>query len=129
MRKTREAQCLLQRLRNWLFSIYMLSSFDGARQQLSAHLCRSGIEKYGVVWIGERGFYVLRHARNAVAIRQLPHLFYIAPNQDRIRHDEISIRKRDASLIPYGQDGSHEVLVIAHASGNAVHDDSDRAGR
>jgi hypothetical protein len=49
----------------------------------------------------------------------------LRPDQDRVGHDGLAVGDLDAALLDDGHDRAHEVLVGAHASGDAVHDDPD----
>ena len=53
------------------------------------------------------------------------HRASIAANDDRVHHKTIAIGKDQRALIADGQDRAHQVLVVAHAPGDAVHDDAD----
>ena len=49
----------------------------------------------------------------------------IAAHQNGVGHDDFFGADFDAALFDDGVDGTQQVLVGAHASGDAVHDDAD----
>ena len=48
-----------------------------------------------------------------------------APDQDRIRHHPVAVLERHTALVADGADRADQVLVHAHAPGDAVHDDAE----
>jgi hypothetical protein len=64
-----------------------------------------------------------------MAFRQRGYLLQVAAYQDRIRHGPVTIGERYAALVPDRDDGTDQVLVVTHPSGNAVHDDADTPTR
>ena len=52
-------------------------------------------------------------------------LALVAADEDRIGHEARAVGHRNATLLPDRDDRAHEVLVEAHASRDAVHDDAD----
>ena len=63
-----------------------------------------------------------------VLLGQCLDLRRVAADQDRIGHDPITVGQCHPALIPDRDDGADEVLVGAHASRDAVHDDADPVG-
>ena len=55
-------------------------------------------------------------------------LVRVAADQDRVGHDPVAVRQRDAALLADRQDRADQMLVDAHAPGDAVHDDAKIAG-
>ena len=106
----------------------MLAGLDRAGQEIGAHLRGAGVEEHGVVPIAERGVEVGGVPCDAELPRDRRDLVGIAPDQDRIGHDPVAVRQRDAALLADRQDRADEVLVEAHAPGDAVHDDAERLG-
>ena len=51
----------------------------------------------------------------------------VAADQDRIGHDPVTVLEQHAALVAYRQHAAHQVLVVAHAAGDAVHDDAEAA--
>ncbi len=49
----------------------------------------------------------------------------VAPDQDRIGHHPVAILQRHAALVADRADRADQVLVHAHAPGDAVHDDAE----
>ena len=58
-------------------------------------------------------------------VRQFLDLGGIASDEDRVGHEAHAVLQRHASLLADLQDRADEVLVHAHAPGDAVHDDAD----
>ncbi len=50
----------------------------------------------------------------------------IPAHQDRLNRDAVAIWKKDAAIVPDRQDGSHQMLAVAHPAGYAIHDHSNR---
>src|SRR4026208_1326495 len=48
-----------------------------------------------------------------------------APDQDRIGHHPVAVLQRHAALVADRTDRADQVLVHAHTSGDAVHDDAE----
>ena len=57
--------------------------------------------------------------------RQLGHFLRIAADEDRVRHQAGAVLQRHAALPADLEDRADEVLIHAHASRHAVHDDAD----
>lgn len=85
----------------------------------------AGVEKDFVVRIGECRVDVGREFFNARALRESGELVVTPPRQDRIRHQGKVVTDFDAALIADGADAADQVLIGAHASSDAVHDDAD----
>ena len=67
--------------------------------------------------------------RDAAGLRgQRFQLGGVAPDEDGVGHDDLVVAELDAALLADGDDGAHQVLVGAHAPGDAVHDDAERVG-
>src|SRR5690606_29525108 len=90
-----------------------------------AHQRRAGIEEDGVVRIGQSGIEIGTPALDVVLFGEALDLVGIAAHDDRIDHEAIAVGKGNAALIADGQDGAYQMLVIAHAPGDAVHDKSE----
>jgi hypothetical protein len=67
-------------------------------------------------------------ACHAGALGQCLQLVVVAPGQNGIRHQPQIVADFEAALIADRFDRTDEVLVGAHASGDAVHDDADAFG-
>src|SRR4029079_19041249 len=85
---------------------------------------RRGVEEDLVVG-GERLVEVRGPALHAVFPGELLDLRRVAPDQQRIRHHARAVLERDAALPADLEDRADQVLVHAHAPGDAVHDDAD----
>jgi len=62
---------------------------------------------------------------HAIASGKGPELSLVASHQDRVGYDGLVGAKLHAALPADGQDGTLQVLVRAHATRHAVHDDAD----
>jgi hypothetical protein len=63
-------------------------------------------------------------ARDVVRLGQRFHLLGVAADEDRVGHDLVAVGQRHAALRADRADRADQVLVHAHAAGDAVHDDS-----
>ena len=86
----------------------------------------AGVKKDFVIWVGQYGIQIRRVFLHTMLRCQLLEFVSIATREDRIRHDAL-ITADQSTLLPNGEDGAHEMLIGAHASGDAVHDDADVA--
>jgi len=57
-----------------------------------------------------------------MARRQGRHLFQVASHENGVGHRPVSVGKGYPTLLPDGQNGTDQVLVVAHAAGDAMHD-------
>ena len=114
-------QCLGDRL----LAIDVLAGRDRLVQQLRPQLCRGGIEEQCIVLARERRIEIGGPARDTVRLRQLLELGLVAADQDRIGHHPVAVPQRDAALRADCHDRADQVLIHAHASGDAVHDDAE----
>jgi hypothetical protein len=83
-----------------------------------------GVEEDLVVPDRRGGVEIGGPLRHAVRFGEGAQLVRVAAGEHRLGHDELP-SAGDAALLADGQDGAHEVLVGAHASGDAVEDDAD----
>jgi hypothetical protein len=60
-----------------------------------------------------------------VRLRERGDLCGVAADQHRVGHDPPPRTEQDAALVPDCDDRADEVLVRAHAAGNAVHDHAE----
>ncbi len=123
--ESRHAQRLLQGLRDGLLAIDVLAGANRALQQLNPQLCRAGVEEYRVIGVGQRRFQVRRVARDIVAAGDFGELVGIAAHQDGVRHGPIAVGQGHATGRPQRRDRAHQVLVVTHPPGHAVHDDAE----
>ena len=80
---------------------------------------RISIVVHNAIEIGSPLFNVVHFGHHARS------LFSLRPHQNRIGDDRFVGAQLDAALVTDGQDGTDQVLVRAHATRDAVHDDSD----
>jgi len=52
-------------------------------------------------------------------------LCFVAADQDRVGHHPVAVLERDAALRADRQNRADQMLVHAHAAGDAVHDDAE----
>ena len=100
----------------------------GGNRRLHAGGAQRGqlrVEVDRVVRVRERAVQVCGPARHAVLLGDLLQLGGVAAHQDRIGNQTRPVRQRDATLLPNRQNGTDQMLVQPHASGDAVHDDAD----
>ncbi len=108
-----------------LFAVDVLARLDRLLDQLRPQLRGSGVEEHRVAFRGERRVQVRGPALHAVLAREFLDLRRVAADEQRVGHQARTVLQRDAALLPDLQDGADEVLVHAHAPGDAVHDDAD----
>ena len=78
-----------------------------------------------VLLVLERLVEVGGPARDAVRLGELLQPVGVAPDQDRIGHHPVAVLQRHAALVADRADRADQVLVHAHAPGDAVHDDAE----
>src|SRR5690606_25653906 len=108
-----------------LLAIDVLAGVDRLAQQAGAHLRGAGVEEDGVLGVGERRVEVGAPAGDVVLLGEPLDLVAVATDDDDVRHQPGAVGEHRATLVTDGEDGAHQVLVVAHASGDAVHDDAD----
>ena len=108
-----------------LLAVDVLAGGDGLAEQRRAHCGGCGVEEDRVVLVGQRLVEVGGVARHAVRLGQRGELLRVAADQDGVGHDPVAVGERHAALLADGDDGAHQVLVGAHAPGDAVHDDAE----
>src|SRR5579862_807973 len=86
---------------------------------------RLGIKVDAICRISQAGLQVGRIACYAVSLGELLDFGCIAADQRGLRPELRSVRQRNPTLLADCQDRSNQVLIRAHAPGDAVHDDSD----
>ena len=107
-----------------LFAIDVLAGSDCFFEEGDAVGSAGGVEEDFVVVVSEGGVEVVAVALDAVLFGEGFDLFEITPGEDGIGHDGLAV-VGDSALFANGEDGANEVLIGAHASGDAVHDDTD----
>ncbi len=88
-----DGERLFQARRNGLFAVDVLAGVDGLGEQRWPHLRGGGVEKHGVVLVGQGRIEVAREARDAVDLGQLGQLGLVAADEDRIGHDPVAIAR------------------------------------
>ena len=111
--------------RDGLFTVDVLSGGDGLAHAIGAAAGRLGIEIDRVFGIRELGVEVGCPAHAFVHGGELRELGFAAADEDGFRPDDFRVVDFDAALLPDREDRADVVLVGAHASGDAVHDDAD----
>lgn len=107
------------------FAVDRFACFDGHFDEAGAMEGGTGIKKDLVSFVGESGVEIGRPALDSKAFCQGLQLVFIAAREDGIDFDDLVGRNLDAALLPDREDGSDEVLIGAHASCDAVHNDTD----
>src|SRR5262249_2749887 len=123
--RARHVERIFERLGDRLLAIDVLAGGDRLAQELGAQLGGGGVEEQRVLAILERGVEVAGPAREPVRLRQLRKLGLIAADQDRVGHHPVAVLERDAALRADGENRADQMLVHAHAPGDAVHDDAE----
>ncbi len=127
LRLARQGDGLLQAVGDRLLAVDVLAGVDRAAQQPAAHLRGAGIEEQRVVRVGQRRVEVVAPALDAVGAGHLLDLGGVAPDQDRVRHQPVTVPELDPALAADRRDRAHQVLVVAHAPGDPVHDETELA--
>ena len=120
-----------------LVLIYLISPLQVLLDSLNpfgqANVALSKVEELGLALpraghgeiLGEAGGEVRRPLGDAVAPGDLGELGLVAPDEHRLEQHPRPVRELDAALLADREDGADEVLAVAHASRDAIHDDSD----
>ena len=87
--------------------------------------CARSIKEDFIARIGQGGIDISREFGNARPLGQCAQLVLIAACQDRVGHDGEFVVHLNSALIHDGLDRTDEMLIGAHASGDAVEDDAD----
>ncbi len=109
-----------------LLAVDVLARVDGAHDVGDAAVGGLGVEVDGVGGVGEGAFEVGRPAQAAGAFGEGGELVGVAPDEDGVGEDRVlRPRHRHAALRADRHDRAHQVLVGAHAPGDAVHENAD----
>ena len=108
-----------------LFAIDVFLGCDRLPHTQRALAGQGGIKVDLVGGIFESGVEIRGDAGDAVGRAESAELFLAPADENRIRHNHFAGFDLHSALFADGYDGADEVLVGAHASGDAVHDDSD----
>jgi len=94
-----------------------------------AHLCRACVKKDPVVRIRKGAVEISGRARQAVLAGNGLDLVGVASDEDWIGHQAVAVGKLKAPLLADRENGAHQMLVIAHAAGDPMHDNAKRNRR
>src|SRR5581483_6393437 len=119
-----QALRLSQRGRDRLLAVDVLAGGNRALEQLRPQLRGSGVEEDFIRAV-ERRVEIGGPARDAMRTRKLLYLGRIAADQERIGNHARAVLERDAARSSDFQNRADQVLVHAHAPGDAVHDDAE----
>ena len=64
-------------------------------------------------------------ARDSVFARERGELDGVAPDQDRLGPEDVTVGLNQSTLLAHRDDRANEMLIGPHAAGDAVHDDPD----
>ena len=122
-----DAERLVERVGDRLLAIDVLAGRRSPASSRSARIC---VEPASKNTVSSRVLRARRRGRSSsarcrAALGELRDLLGVAADQDRVGHHAVAVRQRDAALLADRQDRAHEVLVVAHAPGDAVHDDAE----
>ena len=84
----------------------------------------TGIEKDLIAGIGQGLIQVRGPAFDPGPVGQGTELVLVSSGKDRIDRDDLVGRDLHAPLVTDGANGTNQVLIGSHASGDAVHNDS-----
>ncbi len=120
-----------------LFAVHMLAGFDGFFHKLRAQKRAGGVEENFVLVVLEDGIDIggplegLTHpgsgSRPCVSARCWSLLALRPVRIGSGMSDEV-VADFDPALLDDGEDGADQVLIGAHAAGDAVQDDADATG-
>ena len=105
-------------------AIHVLASSDGFFQEGNTVWRAGGVEKDLISGVAERGVEVGGELLHAMRGGEVGELVGVAAGQDNVGH-EAGVAVDDAALFLDSEHAADEVLVGAHASGDAVEDDAD----
>ena len=120
-------QRLLQIGGDRLLAVDVLAGRDRLLKDRRAHLRGRRVEQDLVGGIGDLRVEIGAPAQVAVRRGELRQLGAIAADQHRLQLHPRAVLQRHAAGRPDGSDGPDQVLVHAHASGDAVHDHAETA--
>ena len=125
-RRARQLQRILGIACGRLFAVDRLARLD--RLQCIRHPQVGGqrIEIDAVVVVGERLVQVGCPLAYIVGSGEMPQLVRIAADQHRLRHDAVAVGGGHAALFPDRQNRTDQMLIRAHAPGDAIQDYAKR---
>src|SRR5438874_1517797 len=107
-----------------LFAVHMLAGGDGALEELRSKLGRCRIEKDFVLAL-KRGVEIGAPSLELILRCEAFELLRITTDEQRIGHEPAAVLERHTALAADREDRADEMLVHAHAPGDAVHDHAD----
>jgi hypothetical protein len=105
----------------------MLASSNRLPDEPGTQLRGGSIEKDFVLAIHQTGIKISADPFNAMRLGKCIKLRAIASHNNRVGHQPIAIGQRQPTFRADRRNGSNEVLVHAHTSRDAVHDDANAA--
>jgi hypothetical protein len=126
IREPREIERLLGAHRERLLAVHVLPHLDRAAHVGGAKVGQRGVEVDRIGAVGECFLQIRGVALDPILLGERAQLSLIAPDEDRIGHQPRAVRHRHSALGSDRDDRAHQMLIQSHASGHAVHDDSDR---
>jgi hypothetical protein len=104
----------------------VLAGFDGQPDGLLPLAGHLGVEVDLHVGAGQRRAEIGGPLGQAVAGGHVAQLGLAAADQQQLRPEHRTVAQREPAALANGQQGTDQVLAIAHPSGDTVHDDPDR---
>src|SRR2546430_478327 len=121
---TGEVERLGQRARQRLFAVHLLPARDRPPHVVCAEARHRRIAVVRIRRVREARIEIGRDARDTVRAGDVRELRLVPTHQDRVRDHPPAVGQRHPALLPDGEDGPNQVLIQAHASRHAAHDDS-----
>ena len=123
-----EVERLRDRRRDRLLGVDVLACGDRLADQFRPEPGRRAVEVDRVVLVGERRVEIGGPPFDAVRLRERLDFGRVAADEDRIRHDPPTPSERDTAVVANRIDRANEMLIRAHAAGDAVHDHAETNG-
>ena len=123
----RELERLVDGLGRGLLGVDGLAGGDGLAEGRRARLRHEEVGVDLPARVGERGVEVGRVVLDAVLGGEVGELRLAAADEQRLDGDLGAVGQLDAALVADREDRAHQVLAVAHAARDAVHDDADLA--
>jgi hypothetical protein len=115
----------LEGLGGGLLGVHVLAGVDRGVQGRLADAGELRVEVDVGGRVGERGGQVRRPLREAVPAGDLGQLRLVPPDEHRLEPDLRPVGQLDAALLADREDGADQVLPVAHAPRDAVHEDPE----
>jgi hypothetical protein len=125
----RQPQGTLGRVGQRLLRVDVLARGDGLGQ---AGLTGAGdlrVEVHPDSRVGQHLVQAGGPALQAVPFGDLPQPLLAAPDQDRFRAERRPVLEGDTALVAEAEDGTHQMLAVAHPAGDPVHGHLDHLAR